>query len=188
MALTAKGLTTVEKVQRYADIETGTNDELIKDLIDQVTDEVETGIGAKIIVVEYEDEVIDGWYSEYLSLKHRPVVTFTSLKLNDVLVTASSYQVNLPAGLVVQVTDGATTSWTKGTRNFKATYTAGYATIPGGLERIATRIVARALETSSKGRIGKSAEALSTGGTVDFEPDIITDAEWKTLKSYGSVF
>ena len=190
MSQAATGLTTLDKVKRYvspkAGTETGTHDDLIRDLIAQVTDEIEVGIGAKLLKASYTD-TLDGWVNEYLVLLHRPVIDFTKLELNGVVVTASTYQVNKPAGLVVQVTDGAPTAWTPGTRNYVATYTAGYVTIPGGLERIATRVVARALETSSKGRIGKSAESLSTGGTVDFDPDLISDAEWKTLRNYGAL-
>ena len=190
LANAATGLTTVEKVKTYVqpikEKQTATHDELIKDLIGQVTDEIEVGIGVKLIAAEYEDEALDGGFTEYLQLKNRPVIEFEQLKLNDVEVTSSTYQVNKLVGLVVQVTDGAASAWIAGTRNYKATYSAGYIKIPGGLERMANRIVARALLTATKGRVGKSSEALQTGGSVDFDPDTISDSEWRTLRGYGA--
>lgn len=183
------GLTTAAKVKAYAvgnkGKETGFHDELIKDLIAQVTDEIEIGLGTKLIAAEYEDEELDGGFTEYLQLKHRPVIAFDTLKLNDVEVTASTFQVNKPVALVVQVTDGAATAWTSGTRNYKATYSAGYLTIPGGIERVATRVVARALFMATKDRVGASSKTLDSGGSVDFDPDTISDDEWRTLRHYG---
>ena len=157
----AKGLTTVDIVKAFAPITGGAHDELIERLIRQTTDEIEEGIGAKIIVAEYTDE-IDGPPLGPLILTHRPVVEFRTLLLNDDEVDSATYEVNTEAGLVYYVTDGATTPWTQGTRNYSANYTAGKVKIPGGLEGIATDIVARRVLAVSRKCVGVQGQAPLT--------------------------
>ena len=187
MSDAATGLTTPALVKDFAAITEGSHDEKIKSLIRQATDEIEQGIGRKIIVAEYEEE-IDGQSLGPLILKHRPVVNMISLSLNGTEVDESLFTVDLDAGLIFQVSDGATTAWTSGTLDYSANYTSGYEEIPAGLEGIATDIVARRINLIRKGNIGTSSESLGTGGTTEFESREITEAEWKKLRSYGDQF
>jgi hypothetical protein len=181
----ATGLTTPERVKSFAMIKESSLDDQIKDLIEEVTDEIEQGIGRKIVVSEYTD-VLDGSSFTELVLKRRPVIKFLSLKLDDTEVDSDGYQVNSDAGLVIAVTSGFGTSWSEGVRNYKATYTAGYAVIPAGIRGIATDIVARRINASKEKRVGLETEALGTGGSTTFESRDITKGEWKKLFNWGA--
>lgn len=185
MPSAAKGLTTVDHVKVAGGIGSSPNSELIETLIAQITDEIEMGIGVKLIETPYAD-VLDGTALGALVLPHRPVIAFDNLTLNGTVVDSTTYEVNKPAGLVLRVSNGVETAWAKGTRNYIATYTAGYKEIPGGLERIATRIVVRMIHTDSKDRQGIVSLALPSGGSTTFIPDMIQDDEWKALRTYGS--
>jgi hypothetical protein len=187
MGKVATGLTTPEKVRAYLGADGGSNNELIDQLIVQVTDQIEAFLNRKLIKASYEEK-IDGWRDENLVLKHRPVIKFESLTFVDELVDSGNYEVDEDAGLVVGVISGAATSWTTGRRNYTAVYTAGYETIPGGIEFVATRLVARAVETTDKKRVGLDSKTLPTGGAVTFLPDTMNDEERKLLAPYAVVF
>ncbi len=185
MSDAATGLTTLELVKEFLLIKVNQNDGLIKNLIRQTTDEIEQGIGRKIIVAEYTD-VLDGSSLTELVLKHRPVVDFNSLTLIDTAVDEDAFEVNEEAGLLIRVAGGFGTSWSDGTRNYTAVYTAGYAVIPAGIEGIATDIVARRVNAATKKKVGLETEALSGGGSTTFESRDITDKEWKKLLNWGA--
>lgn len=180
----ATGLTTLDLVKVRLNIKVSTDDVLIKDLIEEATDEIEVGIGARIIKAEYTD-TLDGSSLGALVLLHRPVIDFEELVLNGTAVDATTYEVDKAAGTIELVTDGVKSSWVDGTRNYVATYTAGYEEIPAGLLGIATNIVARRTLATTKDRIGVSAKGLPSGGSTDYESAEITDEEWKKLRGYG---
>ncbi len=181
----ATGLTTKELVKDFLFLKESSLDGLIEDLIRQVTDEIEQGIQRKIIKRKYTD-VLDGSSFTELVLKHRPVIRFESLTLIDTAVDEDVFEVNADAGLLVRVTSGVSSDWSKGTRNYTAVYTAGYAVIPAGLEGIATDIVARRTFASTKKKIGLETEALAGGGSTTFESREITKEEWTKLHNWGA--
>lgn len=181
------GLTTPELVRTFTGQKVGAHDDTIKALIRQLTDEIETLIGRRIVKDKYID-VLDGSSLGGLVLLHTPVIDFTSLTLNGTVVTASTYQVDKAAGVVELVSDGAVTAWTDGTRNYTATYTAGYEEIPAGIEGIATDIVARRLHAIRKDHVGLKSESSAAGGTTEFESREITDKEKSQLLRYGTQF
>ena len=183
----ATGLTTVALVKEVAGVDESSSDSMIGNLIRQATDEIETGIGVKIVAASYTD-VLDGSALGPLVLLHYPVIDFEELLSADgtTVVDATTYEVSLAAGLVEFVTDGVLSAWTTGTRNYTAVYTAGYETIPAGLEGIATEIVARRALAIVKQRVGTSSVSLGDGGQTTYEPREITVAEWAKLRSYRS--
>ena len=187
MGEVATGLTTLKLVKEAMGITDGNNDSLIDTLIRQTTDEIEQEIQSRIIVAEYTD-VLDGSSFTELVLKHKPVVDFKSLTLNAAAVDTDAFEVNDEAGILVRVTTGVPTAWTNGVRNYTAIYTAGYETIPAGLEGIATDIVGRRARAKSKGRLGIESEVLASGGATAFQSSEITEEEWKKLRSYGNRF
>lgn len=181
----AKGLTTKELVKELLFVTEGSLDGLIENLIRQVTDEIEQGIQRKIVVREYTD-VLDGSSFTELVLKHRPVIKLLSLVLIDTAVDTDTFELNANAGLLVRVTSGLSTSWSDGTRNYTAIYTAGYEDIPAGIEGIATDVVARRTFAASKKKIGLETEALAGGGSTTFESRDITGKEWSKLHNWGA--
>lgn len=182
----ATALTTPEKVKAYANDTTGANDELIGILIPQITDLIEAFLGRKIVSAEYTEK-LDGWWTEIMQLKHRPVIEVASLSLVGSLIDSNTYEVDEEAGFLVNVAGGVVTPWVRGVRNYTAVYTAGYVEIPGGIEWVATRIVARSLDTVIKDRVGITTKGLPSGGTTEFIQDTITDEERRILLPYGEL-
>jgi hypothetical protein len=179
----ATGLTTPERVRDHLQLGKSTHNNLIESLIEEVTDEIEAGIDAKILAASYE-ETIDGQTLGPLVLQHTPVIRFIKLVLNGTTVDASTYEVDEAEGLVKRVTDGVESTWAKGTRNYVATYQAGHKVIPPGLRGIATEIVGRRLFRITKKKVGIDSEDLTSGGSASFESTEISDAEWKKLRRY----
>ena len=185
MSDAATGLTTLELVKQFAGITEGSSDDLIKNLIRQVTDEIEQGIKAKILRDDYV-EAIDGSSLGALVLQHSPVIELTDLSLNGTTVDADTYELNEEGAFIQLVSDGVLSSWVDGVANYLAIYTAGYDVIPAGLEGIATDIVARRVAVISAGKIGTVSQVLPSGGATSYESREITEAEWTKLRNWGA--
>lgn len=198
MSGNATGLTTRElvKIDLFPpDGGDGTYNKLIDSKIRQITDEIEQGINLKIIVRNYsgdDADVINGSELGPLILTHRPVVVFDELlDASDNVIDGDSYDVAHNSGLIVSVfsTLGASSTslgWATGFRNYTAKYTAGFPVIPGGIEGIATDVVARRVRTIIAKAIGIQSETDEGGGTVTRESRKITKEEWKVLRAWGS--
>ena len=190
MSANATGLTTKELVKGDLLLTDGTYDKLIDSKIFQLTDEIEQGIDLKIIVRNYSGEdadVIDGSELGPLILTHRPVVDFDELlDISGNVIDADSYDVVHNAGLITRSSTGTFTTWAwaTGSRNYTAKYTAGFQVIPGGLEGIATEILARRIAPIIAKAIGVQSETGEGGGTVTRESREITKAEWKKLHAW----
>lgn len=192
MGAAATGLTTAELVKDDLGLSGGTYDKLIKSKIHQITDEIEQGIDLKIIVRDYlgdDADVIDGSELGPLILTHRPVVKFIELlDISGNVIDADSYDVVHESGLIARSFTGTwpTWTWATGKRNYTAKYTAGFPVIPGGLEGIATEILARRVRTIIANAVGIQSETDEGGGTVTRESREITEAEWKKLRAWKS--
>lgn len=137
-------LTTTTLVQSHLGI--STDDTVIGTIVDGVNAGLENYFGTTFGSTTYTSEEYDmAEDSRVLVLKHVPVITFSSLQYKDnpsdfddtswTSYDTGEYVVDLASGLVTKNSD-----FIKGKRIYRATYTAGYATVPADLQLAATVI------------------------------------------------
>jgi uncharacterized phiE125 gp8 family phage protein len=154
-------LVTLGNAKTFLGINNGDKDELIGMLIDQATDYLETKCGRRFASTVYTNEEYDGRESYELNLKNYPIISFTSLSKNLAYdnsddwetVDADDYWVENETGIITK-----TTLFRRGTKNYRATFTAGYATIPYDLQYACLTIVSETL--NRRAAMGLKSESL----------------------------
>lgn len=155
VAAAANALATVADVKyAWGRVQTDTShDDRIQTLINLISGRIEDWCGRGLKAATYTDEPYDGDEipGEDLWLKQYPVISFSALKIDGVIIDAAAYLVYNERGLV-KYPNG----WGSGTgifgakQNVQATYTAGYATVPGGLGIVCIEWVIVLLESRVK--------------------------------------
>lgn len=159
-SLNSWALTTLADVKESLGIDAGntTNDNLIIRKINQATDMIESYCGKNnsqhFASTVYTNEEYDGTGTDQLILKNRPVITFTSLQqrdstLNDndfTTVTADLYFTDMNAGVI----DGRF-EFLQYYNLYRATYTAGFATIPSDLAEACATLACYLYDNSTSG-------------------------------------
>lgn len=184
-------LTTTAAAKVYLKIGNTNDDTVIAALVSRYSAVVSTYCDRRFAATTYTNERYDGTGTENLYLRAFPVTTMTSIYLDSardfaagsLLVADDDYYV-VPEdghGLVVRL-NGV---WDKGVAVIKATYVAGYATIPGPVIEATHRLIARAKAWSDMGTHAVSAQSIQAGGgSVSFvEHDIPKDVK-KLLEPY----
>lgn len=137
-------------------------------LLADVTDAIETYCGRVFTggVVSYT-EYHDGANRPRIWLKHRPVVTVTSVTINGTALDNSNndaWTVNTDTGELIRgdgQDDPRFASWfPRGTRNVVVVYTAGFSAVPSGVQRAA---LAWLKTLSDVGRVGGAYKSESIG-------------------------
>lgn len=137
-----------------------THDGLIGDIITEVTDRIRKKLGNREIDHQSNiEEYADGTGTERLWLREGPLTAVNSVKLieysddglgaqveTETTVVAADYVLGnirdegaLGRGFIDLL--GSAATWTKGRRNYKVDYNAGFATVPVILTDVATRAV-----------------------------------------------
>lgn len=142
MPLVNYALITVGQAKTFLGI-TG-QDELLTDLINAVTTYIESKCHRRFKESTYTQELLDGKGSYEVTLKNYPVTTFTLLEKRNATdntnswntVDTDDYYIDTDSGLLTSVC-----KFSNGIQNYRATYTAGYATIPYDLQYACAVIV-----------------------------------------------
>ncbi len=140
----ATALTTVTLVQQHLEISTG--DAIIAVIVAAVNEGLEGLFGTTFGNTTYTNEEYDMTEdSRFLELKHRPVTSFTRLQYKDNVgdfddsswtdFDTGEYVVDLGSGIITK-----NSQFGKGKRTLRATYAAGYVTVPSDLQLAATII------------------------------------------------
>jgi len=143
VSLLANALTSVANVKYvWGRAQTDTShDDRIATLINLLSGRIEDWCGRKFKSAAYDTPDINAVYdgediaSEHLQLRQYPIITLTSLTIDGEVIDSDEYLIYKEEGRIYYQ-DG----WGSGTGNFGAkqnvvvSYTAGYATIPPGLE------------------------------------------------------
>jgi len=176
----ASNLTTKTLVKAYLDINVTSFDDVIDTIVDGVNQAVENYLDLIFAQTTYTDEEYDQLEgSRILTLKHSPVISFTRLQYKNspsdydstdwTSFATSEYKVD---------TNGVITknsNFAKGKKRYRATYVAGYASIPDDIKLAATKIAASMYE-NRKGS-GVTSETLG-----EYSRTFATDrATWKNL-------
>jgi len=131
-------------------------DDRIQTLINNISGRIESWCGRKFKLATYTEEVYDGPCGDFIFLKQYPITDTPVVKLDDVEVAADYYKVHPEEGSL-------SGSWVPGRRNYKITYSAGYAVIPPGLSEICIEWVIILLE-------GRMKDAKVDHAEVTYEP------------------
>lgn len=158
--LNSWALTTVADLKESLGIDAGVtsvNNLLIRK-INQATDMIEAFCGKNngqhFASTTYTDEEYDGSGTSQLSLRNRPVITFTSLSERNTTENENSWNTIDTENYFVDSTAGVVESLFTFNRHwnlYKATYTAGFATIPSDLAEACIMLAGALYENSATG-------------------------------------
>lgn len=148
--LVSYSLISLDTLKEALEITGNEDDSLLRALINRATDIIESYCnGRRFISTAYTNEEYDGKGSDYLNLKHYPVTTLTSIdrRIGDF---ANPSWGALSNSFYKLIDDGErgpgqvyySGKFVRGVRNYRVTYTAGFATIPNDLQQACITLVA----------------------------------------------
>lgn len=169
-------LTTLDAVKAWAGIKGAADDDLLKALITAQSAYIQTWLNRTLAVTQYtemRDGVANG---DTLVLGNYPVTEVTAVTINGQPIPASPDYVASGYWFDDIAIYLAGYRMTKGRRNVKVVYKAGYADVPPELAQACTELVA--FRYKERERIGHQSKSLG-GETVaftvkDFPPDVQT--------------
>ena len=163
--LNSWALTSVADVKETLGIDAGntSKDNLIIRKINQATDMIEAfclkNNNQHFASTTYTNEEYDGTGTKQLILKNRPVITFTQLQQRDTTHNTSDWE-TIDTELYFTDTNAgvidALFSFLSHWNLYRATYTAGFATIPSDLAEAAASMAAYLVDNASSGTGVKS--------------------------------
>ena len=163
----ADALCSTGQVKDYLKITGATWDALIGELIDGVTDSIQSDTKRKFKQATYTNEDYNGNGTRILILKNYPIISVASL-YDDVnrdfgastLIAAADYIVWKDEGEIELVEEKFTT----GVGNVRITYDAGFAVIPQDLRDACREEAAGIFERSKKGKAALGLDSASDEG------------------------
>jgi hypothetical protein len=172
-------LTTTAHVKEYLDIESGDTafDSLIERLVTASSRQIEAYCNRRFANEDFT-ETYDGAASDILFLDHTPIVSVSSLSIDDEEVGAEDYKV------YDDYVRLASRLFTPGKRNVSIAYTAGYydpgtETAPADVEDACIQLVAfkftvRGADGLSERRVNQNADSFA-GAAIPLSVAIILD-------------
>jgi len=159
---------------------TSAADTVLAELVEHASAAISVWCNRKFATATYTGELYDGSGTPSLYLDQWPITSVTSIYLDSTRVwsssallteytalnTAGDYYPHLleqGQGLVERVNG----SWAKGQRNIKATYVAGYATIPDAIRQACLRLIGHMYDVRTRGLHAVTSESIP-GGSVTF--------------------
>jgi len=155
------GLVTLDNVKTFLGITNNEQDDVLNMLIDQVSKLIETKTGRTFEQTTYTNEEYDGTGTRELKLKH--IITFTRLQKNNAVdnrddwetIDEKDYWVDTETGIITRVSPFSEyedsleeanallsdSIFFKGKNRYRATYTAGYETIPDDIQYVCMSLI-----------------------------------------------
>lgn len=155
--LLSYALTNLADVKESLGIDSGNHasDNLLIRKINQATEMIEKYCGGRrFALTTYTDEEYDSTNSDQLVLRQRPVVSFTSVSYRDTSLNTNSWEavdteyyfVDNDAG-VLDLIFNTSGRWNR----YRATYSAGYSTIPADLSESCVTLACFLFENAQSG-------------------------------------
>lgn len=133
MPLSSNALTTLDAVINYLKLNTVqlTEDEItvLEGLINACSTAIENYCGRKFKEQSFEEEY-DGTGKSYILLEQFPVISISSISIDDVVLDSSEYKVKKRNGVLIR----KSSVWPEGDINITVSYVAGLTEIPAPLE------------------------------------------------------
>lgn len=154
-------LVTLDNAKDFLGITDSSKDDLLEILINQATDYIENECNRRFESTVYTEQEYSGRGIKTIQLDEFPVITFTLLEVNNNTdntdnwseIDTDNYWVEEDTGILTK-----TTNYAKGNKNYRATYTAGFTTIPHDLQFACMMLVS---ETFNKRKaMGVKSESL----------------------------
>jgi len=189
MDLETHALVTLDNTKDFLSITDSGKDNLLKMLINQATDFIETYCQRRFASTVYTQEEYNGTKSKILQLNQYLVIAFTLLEWNNAVdntdnwseIDADEYWVKDEEGHITK-----TSLFAGGENNYRATYTAGYTDIPHDLQYACLSLVSEIL--NRRKAKGISSESLGDH-SVQFAGATVKDNTISTiLANYRSVY
>jgi len=146
MPLVSYYLVNLADMKEALGITDNSQDSLLTNLINRATDIIEKYCnGRRFASTIYTNEEYDGKGSDYLNLKHYPVITLTSIDGRSGDFSSPSWSA-LDDAFYKSIDNAGqiyySGGFTRGVRNYRVNYTAGFATIPNDLQQACITLVA----------------------------------------------
>jgi hypothetical protein len=186
--LVSYALVSLGNTKTFLGINNSDKDELLSMLINMATDYLETKCGRRFKETSYTSEEYDGTGNKELVLKQYPIISFTSLQRNRSAdnsddwetIDTEDYWYDTNTAVVTK-----TSVFNKGTKNYRATYSAGYSSIPYDLQYACMVLVSEAVNRRSAA--GVKSETLGDH-TVTFESIFQTNPVLKDIvNNYSNI-
>lgn len=163
-------LATLSELKSYLNITDTDSDTLLTMLLSSADSSIKTRTGRELeLDGANRVEVMDGRGQPNLFLEKYPVATFVSLEKNTGTIPVPVWEVIPTTSYAVRNATGIisfTGSEYRGINRLRATYTAGYATIPGDLKLACIKIAASAYNRRNSD--GIKSETVN-GDRLDFD-------------------
>jgi hypothetical protein len=167
----SNAFTTLADVKSFLGITVSTYDTLLTEMIDTACQNIEAWCGALLAQRTVTETIFPEDQVTNLVLSHAPVISLTSLSVDDVAETIGDYFTGLSTGFVKRKDGGYITDGTK----WVVVYSAGLSTIPEALKQ-ATREYVRDLYQTKDRVAGVSQEAITDVGSVTYTDAIDSEA------------
>lgn len=144
MDLVSYALCNVTDTRSYLGYTNTNKDEQIKLFINMATDFIESHCGRRFKNTTYTNQVFSGNGEKEILLDQYPITAFVSLEKNGAIDNSSSWETVDSADYWRVDTEGKLIGYSRfatGVRNYRATYSAGYDTIPYDLQFACMKMV-----------------------------------------------
>lgn len=181
MSLVAHSLTSLANLKEVLGVVDNAQDSLLTNIINRSTDIIEKYCnGRRFVSTVYTNQEYDGTGTKYLNLRHFPVTVLSAYDRNYGDFSTTNWNTLQVEGIKL-VDDGTgpgqvfyTFGFVRGVRNYRFTYTAGYATIPNDLEEACLQLSAyiyndkknKGMKSESLGEYSYTKESL-IGNVID---------------------
>jgi len=190
MSLTARALVPLADVKTYLSIGDTTYDTILEQLINSVSDEINSFTNRNLAETTYTDLYLDGNGKQILFLPNYPITAMTSVYEDGELLVEGEdddYLVYQDEGYLWRVNR----TWYLGPKKIKVTYTAGYVcltgtiTLPHDLKLATMMKIAREWKKQKSQLWGEDSRSFPDGSvSTSHLDDEFLEAELRILEKY----
>lgn len=185
MAIDPNALTTVVKVKAFLEIDYSDDDDLIADIINAATANIEGQTNTLFKLRTITDEVYDGMGSVDLILNQSRVTEITKVEYrsgdfgtpNWTEISSDEYSLDVRQSNIYRPA-----GWSCGRQNYRTTYKTGSAVIPYDIEMLCRKITGRIYDKRKSQ--GKNSEAID-GASINWE-NAYDKFDNQTLEKYNN--
>ena len=140
---------------------TGYDNLYLENLINRMTDSINTYLRRSIKTATYTNEFYDGRGELELILKNYPITTLTKVEYYDKITASVTWTLTEDTDFIQYADEGYLykgSGWANGHKNIRITYTAGYTTVPEDI--ILALLKLCSYEIMAKGKSGIESERI----------------------------
>jgi len=186
----AQNLVSLGSVKSYLNISDNTeHDGFLKRLINVVSDFIQLNYIGRELTAKERTEYYDGKGKNQIHLKHYPIISITDIwddpsrNYTDTYKKSSDDYVYYEDNGIIKLIAGGV--FYDGIKNVKATYIAGYNSVPGDIQQATIELVARKYDQSRKGKGQLGIDSISAGDqTVNYNQDDLLPQIKSVLLAY----